>query len=134
MSKFEYKHTCPDIDASIILAENCINQHITSFIELHLGLISRQKSEDLAKEFTAELCSEINSCFEDVRTCNSNMRDEADRQIASWVEDLDDAEYKVKNLEMECSRLGDIIQDLKSEIEDLKQEVEDLNTQLEDVS
>ena len=102
----DFSHTCPEIDKAISRAKDTIVDYLKDYIADLCPYLPSEKTDTLAKDWGADLYSQISDGFESVRKTNEDMRQQADLQI----------------------------ENLESEIADLKSEVEELNDRLNEIS
>jgi chromosome segregation ATPase len=126
---FDYMFTCGDIDKCLSSLRLDIKEELKDFAE---RIIENYKEsledpevivlEDL-EYFIDRIYSGCEEACEDVRTTNQDMRNEAESQINTVVDEKEDLEDIINDLEIE-------IEDLKSEVKDRDEEVESLKIEL----
>lgn len=116
---FNYKHTCPDINKEIEYFKLNTSDNIDSIIE-ELNPLFYETEAKIAfrKKWEQQLYDDVESCFESVRECNSNIRDGANRQI--------------KHAEEEAEEYKRIYEEARSEIETLQEEIKVLTETIND--
>jgi len=80
--------TCGDIDGAINSSRDAIRSHIKGIIEQVCPMLSESTLNELTEENTNYLIDEIASEFETLRGLNSDMREQADRQIDNLEDEL----------------------------------------------
>jgi len=119
----DYRHTCPEIDNDISTFITYINEHLEGMLEECCPLLSGEDKRDFIEGYSAAIYEDFQNSFESVRTCNENMRQEADNQIDS----LEEAKGE---LEEELRVSNNIIQQLEEDNDDLEDEMEDLRMEM----
>lgn len=95
----DFGYTCPDINSSIDDFKSRVSYHLDSLLDDCCPLFDGEKKDELIDNYVGYIYSEFESCFEDVRRTNENMRKEADYQIENVQELLDDAKADIHDLE-----------------------------------
>lgn len=132
---FNYPNTCPTIDKNIDGFRDSVKTFVEEFFNEYnpalqnaLGNYSTQWYS-LVNSKCDEIYSYVESYFEDVRRCNSDMRDE----IANT---LKEAEDEIEDLEHELKVANERIDELEKEKEilesDLKVEIDELQSKLKE--
>lgn len=85
-----YKWTCPEIDSQI--------DDFKSYVEEILGDCLPNHKDSFIKDLVQDITSEFNNLAENLRTCNSNLRDEADIQIEYLEKKVEELEEQIKDL------------------------------------
>ncbi|AUR87492.1 coil containing protein [Vibrio phage 1.101.O._10N.261.45.C6] len=107
MSKYslDYAYTCPDLDGYIADAKSLIGDHFSdTLVELNPvleGLENTIQFKEWVEQATLSLYSDLESIFEGCRKINEDIRSAADHQIAECVSELEDAQYRIQELENE---------------------------------
>lgn len=105
MSKYslDYGFTCPDLDKEIADAKSIIESHFHDTLEelnpVLASLMHTPEVREWIDTATNSLYSDLESIFENCRGINEDIRSAADQQIAECVSELEDAEYRIKELE-----------------------------------
>lgn len=105
MSRYslDYGYTCPDLDREIADAKNIIEEHFHDTLQelnpILSNLMHTPEVQEWVRVATESLYSDLESVFENCRSINEGIRAAADQQIAECVSELEDAEYRIKELE-----------------------------------
>lgn len=103
MSRYSLNHgyTCPLIDRNISDAKDIINNTFYNTLEELCPVIDMDSPEarEWIKVATENLYSGLESVFEDLRSTNEDLRSAAEQQIAECVSELEEAEYRLQELE-----------------------------------
>lgn len=78
---FDYKWTCPNIDKAITRAKDKIHSSIERIVSECCPILDGNKFENFVKDWSEYIYSEIEECFETVRSSNEKIRAEAETQI-----------------------------------------------------
>lgn len=109
----DFKYTCPRIDKNIEYIKSKTKDHLEYYI----------KEEEL-EQCCDELYGDIEEYIEDMRKCNMEMRDVADRQIdemeQDYVKEIDHLKYDIELLNRRIKELEDIVDEQGEELESLK--------------
>lgn len=107
MSRYslDYGFTCPDLDKEIADAKSLIEDTFYETLQelnpLMENLMHTPEAKEWVKQATDSLYSDLESIFENCRSINEGIRAAADQQIAECVSELEDVEYRIKELENE---------------------------------
>lgn len=93
---FDYPNTCPKIDKEIDKAKSVIQSHIESILEQACPFMSWPDVQKHAADFAESIYSDLESCFETVRSTNEDMRSEADSQIEDLIEEVRNLEHELR--------------------------------------
>lgn len=101
----DYTYTCPSLDSEISDAKGTIEAHFTDML-IELNPLTEQLTHtpelrEWIKTTTEALYSDLEPIFENCRKINEDIREAADTQIAECVSELEEAEYRIKELEGE---------------------------------
>jgi gas vesicle protein len=97
-NSFDFAHTCPKIDKAIDSCKDRLESYLTDYINEMCPMIPDTKVSKIAKEWSTQMYDDISDCFESVRQTNEEMRDEANRQIESLEDELENEKDEVKHL------------------------------------
>lgn len=100
MATFRFDYTCPIIDEAIKRTKSYLEDFAYEIIDK----TKNNETIDLDSEINNVL-SYITSYYEDVRSTNKAMRDEAERQISELDEIIKDYELEIRRLESEIDNL-----------------------------
>lgn len=114
MGEFRYPHTCPDIDKNIKAFKDSLEEYLTDLFDYICppSLVDSNEAQEIKKDYLKYISDQANNCFENVRTVNSNMRDEVEKVL------------DLKNSEID--ELNDTIGTLEKRIEDLEYELRNI--------
>jgi hypothetical protein len=105
MSRYSlnHGHTCPLIDRAIDDAKETISDTFYDTLEELCPVINMDSPEarEWVKDAMENLYSNLESVFEDLRSTNEDLRSAAEQQIAECVSELEEAEYRIQELEGE---------------------------------
>ena len=93
---FDYPNTCPKIDSAISEAKEQMESYIEDILIDACGLLPDKTRRELAADYAKELYRRIEDAFEEVRTTNTDIRDEADRQIGRLKDELESLGHELK--------------------------------------
>ena len=96
---FDYGNTCPKIDDAIREAQDQMESFIEDVLIDACGLLPDKTRRELAANYAKELYNRIEDAFENVRSANVDMRDEADRQIGNLNDEIESLNAQVSELE-----------------------------------
>ena len=105
-NSFDFAHTCPKIDKAIDSCKDTLESYLTDYIKDLSPMIPDAEVERIANEWGKQMYDAISDCFESVRQTNEEMRDEANRQIASLEDELETAKDAVKHLERQLDAVS----------------------------
>lgn len=97
-NSFDFAHTCPRIDKAIDTCKDRLESYLTDYINEMCPMIPDEKAAEIAKYWSKQMYDDISDCFESVRETNEEMREEANRQIASLEDELSDAKDEIESL------------------------------------
>ena len=118
MSNFDYGYTCPDINKEISNFKSALSDRLDEIIEELCPIITATDTGRIWRtNWEQTIYNDAESCFENVRDCNSNIRDEAERQINAVADERD--EYRKLYEEAE-----DRIRELEDEVKELQETVD----------
>ena len=95
---FDYPNTCPKIDKEIDKAKSILKGTIENIIEQVCPLMSWPDVQKHAGDFAEGIYSDLESCFETVRSANEDMRSAADSQIEGLIEEVRNLEYELREV------------------------------------
>ena len=124
---FSYSFTCPEIDKNIRYFQSELSSTLDSAVkELNPLFYSSVDSTHFLKDLEDSIYSSAETYFENVRDCNSTMRDEVEKVVEEIVEERDEYKRLSEFWEDEAIEKDKQIEDLKEEIENLKYQIENL--------
>ncbi len=124
---FSYSFTCPEIDKNIKHFQSELSSALDSAVkELNPLFYSSVDSTHFLKDLEDSIYSSAETYFENVRDCNSTMRDEVEKVVEEIVEECDEYKRLSEFWEDEAIEKDKQIEDLKEEIENLKYQIENL--------
>ena len=124
---FSYSITCPEIDKNIKHFQSELSSALDSAVkELNPLFYSSVDSTHFLKDLEDSIYSSAETYFENVRDCNSTMRDEVEKVVEEIVEECDEYKRLSEFWEDEAIEKDKQIEDLKEEIENLKYQIENL--------
>ena len=124
---FSYSFTCPEIDKNIKHFQSELSSALDSAVkELNPLFYSSVDSTHFLKDLEDSIYSSAETYFENVRDCNSTMRDEVEKVVEEVVEECDEYKRLSEFWEDEAIEKDKQIEDLKEEIENLKYQIENL--------
>ena len=124
---FSYSFTCPEIDKNIKHFQSELSSALDSAVkELNPLFYSSVDSTHFLKDLEDSIYSSAETYFENVRDCNSTMRDEVEKVVEEIVEERDEYKRLSEFWEDEAREKDNQIEDLKEEIENLKYQIENL--------
>ena len=131
-TSFNYPNTCPKIDKNIDNFRDCLKDFIEEFfngynpaIQNTLGSYSSQWKELLDSKVD-ELYNQAEPIFENVRTCNSDMRDEIEKTIDDFVDEIDDLQREIKDINYELEKSQEEVSRLEEELQDAWDKIKEL--------
>lgn len=124
---FDYHWTCPEIDKNIKSFQSNLSDILDDIIkELNPLFYTTSESVDFLKMYENSIYDSAETYFENVRDCNSTMRDEVENVIGDIIEERDEYKRLSELWESEAEQKDREIEDLKEEIEELKQRLNDI--------
>lgn len=112
---FSYSWTCPDIDKNIREFQSMLSDSLDDIIlELSPMFANTTEKTNYRNLWEEAIYDEAEKVFENVRECNSNIRNEAEKQLESVIDERD--EYKRLYEEAQ-----DKISELQSQVENLEE-------------
>ena len=126
----DYGHTCPDIDKNIGSFKETIEGFLSDFLDDVCPLLNgTEEGNNLIDGYVNSIYDECSNIFEDTRSCNEDMRKEANKQIEElesqrdyMQEDLDDNRVHIENIEYDLSTSEERVRDLENELSQLEEE------------
>ena len=123
---FDYHWTCPEIDKNIKSSQSDLSDILDDIIkELNPLFYTTSESVDFLKMYENSIYDSAETYFENVRDCNSTMRDGVENVIGDIIEERDEYKRLSELWESEAEQKDREIEDLKEEIEELKQRLND---------
>lgn len=95
----DFSHTCPKIDKAISEAKDTIEVYLNDIIKDLCPYVTDEKTNELSKDWGANLYNQISDIFENVRETNEDMRKQADYQINELESIISDLKEEVAELE-----------------------------------
>jgi len=124
---FSYSFTCPEIDKNIRNFQSELSNILDSAIkELNPLFYSSVDSTHFLKDLEDSIYSSAETYFENVRDCNSTMRDEVEKVVEEIIEERDEYKRLYEFWQDDAEEKDKQIEDLKEEIENLKYQIENL--------
>ena len=103
-NSFDFAHTCPKIDKAIDSCKDTIESYLTDYISEICPMMPDESVSKIAEEWSKQIYDAISDCFESVRRTNEEMRGEANRQISSLEDELENAKDEIKNLKNQLEK------------------------------
>jgi predicted nucleic acid-binding Zn-ribbon protein len=126
MSKdFYYSWTCPKIDENIRKFRSELTDHIDNLVKELNPMFYDISPRRYVDDWIDSVFNSAEGIFENVRECNSDMRDEANRVVKELIEERDEYKRLAELWEDESNEKDKQIQDLQEEIEELKEQLND---------
>jgi vacuolar-type H+-ATPase subunit I/STV1 len=126
MSKdFYYSWSCPKIDENIGKFKLGLSDHIDNLVRELNPMFYDTSPRRYIDDWVDSIFDSAEDIFENVRECNSDMREEADRVVKELIEERDEYKRQAELWEDEADEKDKQIQDLQEEIEELKQTLND---------
>lgn len=142
MSKnFNYGWTCPDIDKQIDIFKSSLSDRLDKLIEeLSPKFAETSNSTQYREDWLETIYEDAENCFEKVRSCNSDIRNAAEKQIQELEDELEeerrlrnhfeteaeDLQRKLTKNEEELEATYDKLSNAEDEVESLKDELYNL--------
>lgn len=107
---FIFNYTCPIINENLDKIEDNIYDDVSSFLIDQFPILSYHEVplKALSSDLTQTIFDNIKSEIEEVRSCNTDMRNAAEDQIIGLEETIADLETEITNLK-------NIIKDMENE-------------------
>ncbi|WP_294767458.1 hypothetical protein [uncultured Rhodoferax sp.] len=96
---FDYPDTCPRINRAINAAREQISDFLDDLLYEACGLLPKEVRQNLVEQYTKDLYEKLEDAFEETRSTNVDMREEADSQIKVLKDQVSDLEHQLKQLE-----------------------------------
>lgn len=141
MSKnFNYGWTCPDIDKQIDIFKSDLSNRLDELIgELSPKFAETSTFIQYREDWLKTIYGDAENCFEEVRTCNSDIRDAAEKQIQDLIDELEEEkrlrqhyETEAEDLQRKLDRSESDLEIVRDELSDAEDEVESLQDRLHD--
>ena len=119
MKTFSYPYTCPDIDRNIESFKDSLElllNHLSS--DLNPLFYNSPEYKDFILSYKNEVYKIAEPIFENVRDCNSTMRDEIDKHEKELFDRIEELEEEKRILEQQVSDLEDKNNFLQSQLDD----------------
>lgn len=121
---FNYPNTCPTIDKNISIFRNTLRNEITDIIRELCPKLAEEfedtsNYQNLLHEYTERIYNQAEPIFENVRTCNSDMREEIEAVIVDFVDEISDSQRDLKDVEYELEKAKERVSYLEQEVENL---------------
>lgn len=124
---FDYHWTCPEIDKNIKSFQSNLSDTLDSIVkELNPLFYDTSESVDFLESYRDLIYDSAETYFENVRDCNSTMRDEVENVIGDIIEERDEYKRLSEEWESEAEQKDREIEDLREDIENLKYQIETL--------
>ena len=98
---FNFPYTCPDIDDNLEQFKEYISDNLVDLVDELCPLFDGASKDDLIKQYTSTIYSDLETKFEEVRQTNSELRDEAESQIDALIEEISELKNKIDELNLE---------------------------------
>lgn len=117
MGEFRYPHTCPDIDKNIKAFKDSLEEYLTDLFDYICppSLVDSNEAQEIKKDYLKYISNEANNCFENVRTVNSDMRDEVEKVLKDGNDRIEELEYTIKELEGKIDDLEEQLDDWRAQ-------------------
>ena len=133
MKTFSYPYTCPDIDRNIESFKDSLESLLNNLSnDLNPLFYNSPEYEDFILSYKNQVYKIAEPIFENVRDCNSTMRDEIDRHEKELFDRIEELEDEKRNLEQQINDLEKENETLQEQISDLENENMFLEKQLDD--
>lgn len=96
---FDYPDTCPKINRAINSAQSQISDFLDDLLYEACGLLPKETRQKLVEQYAKDLYEKLADAFEETRSTNVDMREEADSQIKTLKDQISDLEHQLKQLE-----------------------------------
>lgn len=129
-TSFNYPHTCPHIDKNITHFQSELFGAVEEIVE-YFSPAYKQDFEgttiykNIIESFVDSIYLKAESIIEDVRKCNSDIRDYAEKVIDNLVDEIGDLEEQIKDKDYDIEKLEETVDDLESQVEYWKEKYED---------
>lgn len=127
---FSYRYTCPIIDDNINEFRDTVEDFLKDVIHQCSPLVSDIDLDKKAEEYEEDLYNMVEKYFENLRACNSDMRDEADEQIENVENEVEEKEEQIRDLDDRIEELEKEVEELKDEIYYKNEEIDNLKDEL----
>lgn len=133
-TRLDYPHTCPHIDKNISHFQSELFGAVEEIVE-YFSPAYKQDFEDttvyknIIESFVDSIYLKAEAVFEDVRKCNSDIRDHAEKVIDDLADEISDLEEQIKDKDYEIKQLEDKVDDLESQVEYWKERYNDLENE-----
>lgn len=115
--EFDYKYTCSEIDQVISDTKDIVERYIEEILDEACPLLTGQAKSDFIKSHSTSMNEEITDEFEILRTLNSDMRAEAERQMEECTKELEASEELVEEHEQKIADLEKELTDMQIEFD-----------------
>lgn len=125
----DYHYTCSSIDGNITDFKSVIGDNLHDFLSDASPLVEGTQKTEIVNTWVSTIYGECENIFENVRKCNEDMRQQADRQIdelENRVDDLEDdlrtSQSRIEELERDLEKSEDRCADLEHSLSILENE------------
>ena len=119
MKTFSYPYTCPDIDRNIESFQDSLESLLNDLSnELNPLFYNSPEYKDFIWSYKNDIYRIAEPIFENVRDCNSTMRDEIDKHEKELFDRIEELEEEKRILEQQVSDLEGENSFLQSQLED----------------
>lgn len=130
-TSFNYPNTCPKIDKNISEFEHVLHNEVEDIIREFCPVISEEFSyistyKKLIGRYVNSIYNKAEPIFENVRTCNSDMRDEIEKTIDDFVDEISDLQGEIKDLNYELEKSQEEVSRLEEELQDAWNRIKEL--------
>lgn len=125
----DYGYTCGTIDGNIDTFQSVVRGYLEDLLYEASPLLKGPDLKAILDTYSNNLFNDCQEIFEDVRKCNQDMRDEADRQIDNLEADKEELEEKIGDLEQQINDNDYDLSVLEERVRDLERENEELLTE-----
>lgn len=100
---FNYQYTCPTVDKNIESFKDTVKDRLSEMLDEACPLLEGVAKSKFIEGYSDTIYQDVEPLFEDVRKTNSNMREEAERQIDVLNDIISDKDEEIQNLQEELS-------------------------------
>jgi hypothetical protein len=95
----DFNYTCSIIDKNILGAKDILINNIIDILGDACNFLPKETKKELAITYSHDIYKQLEDIFEETRTCNEDMRKQADWQIDNLEDTINDLQEEIKELE-----------------------------------
>lgn len=126
----DFNYTCGNIDSNIKDFKSVIEDCIDDILHDACPLFSGAEKTKFIQSQVEKIYNDCENIFEELRKCNSDMRDQAELQISELEDNLDNITYERDELQKKVDTLENDLSESESRCEKLEDQCEYLENKI----